>query len=178
LPEPEEVTIADVMQTYAADAVRHAKNHYGIDLDFSEASLRQIDRMLDDRMRGAVIEADRLTPEEQEDLWVYCKMIGGYVGEVIIRNLGGAWQAKPTDSGGTAVKLMAAGRIEASPPEGVWRTLTEPYRSMTSYYRSLRAILGHGDERTENGLEFIRLPPLSPEVPRDEPRGKPWWRFW
>src|SRR4051812_37077340 len=123
LPEPEQVTIADVMRAYAADTVKYAKRQYGIDLDYSETSLEQIDRILDDRTQGAVIEADKLTPEQQEDLWVYCKMIGGYVGEVIIRNLGGAWQTKELDSGSSSVRLMAAGKIEGSPPDSVWRTL-------------------------------------------------------
>jgi hypothetical protein len=178
LPEPQQVTIADVMRAYAADAVKHAKRQYGFDLDYSEASLEQIDRMLDDRMQGKVIEPDKLTSEQQEDLWVYCKMIGGYVGEVVIRNLGGTWQTKEIDSGSSSVKLMAAGKIEGSPPDSVWRTFTEPFRSMVSYYRSLRAILGHGGERTEQGVRMIKVPALSPAPPESERREKPWWKFW
>lgn len=178
MPEPQQVTIADIMRAYAADAVKYAKGQYGIDLDYSEASLEHIDRMLDDKMHGAVIEPDKLTPEEQEDMWTYCKVIGGYVGEVIIRNLGGTWQTKELDSGGSSVTLMAAGKIEGSPPDGVWRALTEPFRSMVSYYRSLRAILGHGEERTEQGVKMIKVPALSSAPPQARRRAKPWWRLW
>jgi hypothetical protein len=166
------------MRAYAADAVKHAKTRYGFDLDYSEASLAQIDRMLDDRMQGAVIETAKLTPEQQEELWIYCKMIGGYVGEVIIRNLGGSWETKEIDSGSSSVKLMAAGKIEGSPPDSVWRMLTEPFRSTVSYYRSLRAILGHGEERTEQGVKMIKVPALSSAPPQPDQRGKPWWKFW
>ncbi len=178
MPEPEKVTVADVMRAYAADAVKHAKNQYGFDLDYSEASLEHIDRMLDDKMHGAVIEPDKLTPEQRADLWIYCKMIGGYVGEVIIRNLGGTWQTKELDSGSSSVKLMAAGKIEGAPPDSVWRTLTEPFRSTVSYYRSLRAILGHGEERTEQGMKMIKVPALSSASPLTEGRARPWWKFW
>jgi hypothetical protein len=159
--ESQQVTIADVMRAYAADAVNYAKRQYGLDLDYSEASLEHVDRMLGDRRQGAVIVPEKLSAQEQKDLWTYCKMIGGYVGEVIIRNQGGTWQTKEIDSGSSSVKLMAAGKIEGSPPDSVWRTLTEPHRCMVSYYRSLRAILGHGEKRTEGGVEVIKLPPLS-----------------
>lgn len=178
LPKPEQVTIADVMRAYAADSVKHAKTRYGFNLDYSEASLAQIDRMLDDRMQGAVIDAAKLTPEQQDELWNYCKMIGGYVGEVIIRNLGGMWLAREIDPGNSSVKLMAAGKIEGSPPDSVWRTLTEPYRDTVSYYRALRAILGHGEQRTEQSVKVTMVPALSPAPPQAERRDKPWWKFW
>lgn len=176
--DPEQVTIADVMRAYAADTVTHAKSRYGIDLDYSEASLEEIDRMLGDRMGGAPIEPDKLTSEEREELWVYCKMIGGYVGEVVVRNLGGAWQVEEIDSENSAVTLMAAEKIKGSPPESVWRTLTEPYRSMVSYYRTLRAILGQGEERIEQGMKVIKVPALSAATPKSELGRKSWWKFW
>lgn len=55
--------LADVIRTYVADAVRHAKRRYGLTWINSEASLEQIDRMLDARMRGKVIEPDKLKSE-------------------------------------------------------------------------------------------------------------------
>jgi hypothetical protein len=137
----EEVTIGEVMRAWAADCVKHAKTNYSLDLDYSVASLDLVDHMVADRRGGALIDPSQLTPDEEQEWWNYCKMIGGYVGEVIIRNLGGTWLTKELDSGSACIKLLAAGRIEGSPPDSVWRTLTEPYRSMASYYRSLGAVL-------------------------------------
>jgi len=154
--ESEHTKVANVMRAYAEHAVEYAKTRYGIDLDYSEASLAEVDRMMDDRTRGTVIEVDQLTFDEREELWIYCKMIGGYVGEVVIRNLGGTWQAKQIDSGSLAVKLMVGGEIEASPPDAVWRTLTEPFRSMASYYRGVRAILGRAAKPLEGSNEAER----------------------
>jgi len=172
------VPIAEIMRAYSTEAVEYARNKYAIHLDFSEASLDEVDRIIRERTGGDVLDVDKLTPKEQEDLWVLCKMIGGYVGEVIIRNIGGMWQLDGREAGRTKAKLLAGGKIESWPPDSVWRTLTEPYRGMAGYYRGLRAILGHGEERIEGGIKTTILPPLSTTPPKVGASDKPWWRFW
>jgi hypothetical protein len=174
-----ETTIADVMRAHAADAVAFAERRFKIKLDYSEGSLVEIDRILTDRARAGLVVPSTLTIREEDELWVFCKMLGGYVGEVIIRNIGGTWQLKDIDSSSSSVHLLVAGRTEGSPPQAIWRTLTEPYRSIVSYYRTLNAILGQGEKCVEDGVEMVRLPPLSDRPPDAEPARKrrPWWKF-
>jgi len=159
-----DVTIADVMQAYANDALAFAKRRRDVTLDFSERSLEDVDQLLAGYMPPGLIVPDHLSETEREDLWILCKMVGGYVGEVIIRNIGGEWQMKDTGDGSASIKLITGG-VEGSPPEAIWRALTEPYKSVVSYYRGLRAILGHGEESTLDGIRTIRVPPLSNQPP-------------
>ncbi len=161
-----DVTIADVMRAYANDALSYAKRRFDVTLDFSERSLEDVDRILADYAKAGFVVPDNLSDAEREDLWVFCKTMGGYVGEVIIRNLGGDWQTKDVGEGAASVKLVTTGGVEGSPPDAVWRALTEPYKAIVSYYRGLRAILGHGVETVENGIRRVRLPPLSAQPPK------------
>ena len=107
-------------------------------------------------------------------------MIGGYVGEVIIRNIGGSWQMKEIDDKSSSVALLAAGRVQGSPPQAVWRALTEPYKGMATYYRTLMVALGRGDESLQDGIRMVKLPPLSDQAPdkKSHAKQKPWWKFW
>jgi hypothetical protein len=160
-----DVTIADVMRAYAADALSYARRRFDVTLDYSERSLEDVDRILADYTKSGPLVPDDLTDAEREDLWILCKMMGGYVGEVIIRNIGGDWQTRDLGEGAVSIKLVTTGGVEGSPPEAVWRVLTEPYKAVVSYYRGLRAVLGHGHETTEDGVRTVRLPPLSTQPP-------------
>jgi hypothetical protein len=163
-----EVTLADVVRAYARDAVAYAERRSDIALDYSERSLEGVGRILAECTKTGLLVPDDLSAAEREELWTFCKMVGGYVGEVIIRNLGGEWQTKELGGGATAIKLVTAG-VEDSPPEAVWRALTEPYKAIVSYCRGLRVILGHGEETVEDGIRTVRLPPLSARPPQPAP---------
>jgi hypothetical protein len=176
----EEVTISDVMRAFANDAVYYANHRLNVVLDFSEASLKDIDRILEDFTKGELVLPDNLSEAHRDALWTFCKMMGGYVGEVIIRNLGGQWQTRDKGDGAVCIHLVAAGDVDSSPPDAVWRALTEPFKgSIVSYYDTLRGVLGHGQQTTEGRGTFVRLPPLS-DQPRTQgaPEKRPWWRFW
>jgi hypothetical protein len=159
-----DVTIADVMRAYANDAVTYAQRTGKARLDFSERSLEDVDHILAEQVKCGLLVPDALSESGRNELWGFCKMMGGYVGEVIIRNIGGDWQTKDLEDGASRVVLVTAG-VAGSPPEAVWRVLTEPYKAIVSYYRGLRAVLGHGEERHEGGFRSVRLPPLSTEPP-------------
>lgn len=175
-----DVTIADVMRAYANDALDYAKRRFDVILDFSERSLEDIDLILADYNNSRLLVPDNLSAAEREELWLFCKMMGGYVGEVIIRNIGGEWQMKDMSEGAASIKLVSTGGVEGSPPEAIWRALTEPYKAIVSYYRGLRAILGHGNETIANGIRTIRLPPLSVQPPKQASgvTKRTWWKIW
>jgi hypothetical protein len=157
------VTIADVMRAYANDAVAYALRAGKGHLDFSERS-EDVDQLLAEKVKSGLLVPDALSESERNELWGFCKMMGGYVGEVIIRNIGGDWQTEGLEDGAAHVVLVVAG-VRGSPPEAIWRALTEPYRGIASYYRCLRVVLGHGEERFEGGFRSVQLPPLSAEPP-------------
>jgi hypothetical protein len=172
------VTIAHVMQGYATDAVAYAKRHFQINLDYSENSLRDIDHILSDYIESGFIDPDKLTPAKRDEFWTFCKMMGGYVGEVIIRNLGGTWKMKEIDDKSSSIDLLVTDRLEGSPPQAVWRALTEPYKSIATYYRTLIVLLGQGDQVPDRGPKIVHLLPLSDKPPEAGKEQKPWWRFW
>ena len=176
-----DITLADVMRTYANDAIAFSKRRFDFALDFSEQSLESIDCILADYTKSGLIVPDNLSATEQEELWILCKLLGGYVGEVIIRNIGGEWQQKDVGEEAAYIKLVTVGGVEGSPPDAIWRVLTEPYKaSMETYYQGLKAILGHGDEVIEHGIRGTRLPPLSAQSPGQklDADKRPWWKFW
>jgi hypothetical protein len=134
----EDVTLDDVMKAFAEDAVRLARGH-GIVLDFSEPSLEQVDLILYDLARDGVITPQ--TPQEDEALWLTSQILGGYVGEVVIRTMGGAWETLDHDDGTAEVRLVHEG-IVMVPLTTVYRRLTEDqFKPVARYCSTLRAIL-------------------------------------
>ena len=119
----------------------------GIALDYSEQSLEGVDRILAEFTKAGLLVPDDLSAAERDELWVFCKMLGGYVGEVIIRDLGGEWQTKETEDGTTAVKLVTAG-VEGSPPGG---RLGAAHRTVQGYRVVLSGAEGHPGSRRRNG---------------------------
>src|SRR5215467_9639191 len=82
-----EITISNVMKAYAQDAERLASEQ-GISLDYTEESLEHVDLLVHQIAVDNVLTAR--TPEEESQLWTLSKIYGGYLGEVVIRNLGRA----------------------------------------------------------------------------------------
>lgn len=129
-------TITDVMRAYADGTVAYAKRTIGVELDYSVESLGDVDRVLRAYAAGQPIEESSLSSAEEEDVWTFCKMIGGYVGEVILRSRGGSWSWRTLADGADGAVILC-GTVRGSPPDAVWRALTARDRSMTTYYRTL-----------------------------------------
>jgi hypothetical protein len=83
-----------MMVAYAEDAVAFARQNFGISLDYSNESIRQIEviteKLVQARPKGIVGKLFRRAPSEEEVQKV-CKMLGGYIGEVYRRAKGGEW---------------------------------------------------------------------------------------
>ncbi len=132
-----------LMRLYAEDAVAIAKRCHDITLDYSEQSIVAVDEILDRMTSGGTIDASTLKPEDEEELWNYCKAYGGYIGEVISRYIGAVWKAKPATDGSSNIELFVANQITASPPQKVWKRLMESeFDRMIGYYRGLQHVLG------------------------------------
>ncbi|MCA9103930.1 MAG: DUF3806 domain-containing protein [Planctomycetales bacterium] len=77
--------LASQMAADANSAVELAASHFDESLDYSEASVAAIERMVDDVEYSLPGGA---TPENKRLL---CRLWGAYIGEVFRRNLGGQW---------------------------------------------------------------------------------------
>jgi hypothetical protein len=133
-----EITISDVMKAYAQDAERLASEQ-GISLDYTEESLARVDLLLH-KIAGDTVRTPR-TPEEASQLWALSKIYGGYLGEVVIRNMGGAWELQDNPDGSARVVLHCEG-VRMFPPDKVYNRLTENlFSTVSGYCRVLRAII-------------------------------------
>jgi hypothetical protein len=133
-----DVTISDVMIAYARDA-EHIALRDGIVLDYSEASLMQVDSILQGIAGESVLSPK--TPEEEDQIWTWSKLYGGYVGEVVIRNMGGAWETLDNSDGSARVILRCEG-VQMFPLEKVYKRLTEDeFSGVSGYCRALRFII-------------------------------------
>jgi len=136
--EMAEITISNVMKAYAQDAERLASEQ-GISLDYTEESLERVDLLLH-KITGDTILTPR-TPEEAAQLWALAKIYGGYLGEVVIRNMGGAWELQDNPDGSARVVLRCEG-VTMFPAEKVYKRLTEDlFSNLSGYCRALRAII-------------------------------------
>lgn len=78
--------IRKVAEAYAKDTVEYAKKHFDLKLDWSDASIQQLERMFVD------LDTDRAQAAPTvERTGEFSKMFGSYVGEVYRRNHGATW---------------------------------------------------------------------------------------
>jgi hypothetical protein len=82
-PDPQ---IAEDAEAYALDAVDLAARNFGVALDWSEDSVRQVEQML-----GRLHDELARTRPPQDAVWTFAKAFGSYVGEVVRRHHGGEW---------------------------------------------------------------------------------------
>jgi hypothetical protein len=82
-PDPR---VAEVAEAYSLDAVDLAARNFGITLNWSDESVRQVEEMLG-RLHDEMAQAQ--PPEEA--IWTFAKAFGSYVGEVLRRHHDGEW---------------------------------------------------------------------------------------
>jgi hypothetical protein len=94
---------------------------------------------------------------------------GCYLGEVIVRNLGGRW--RPTaETGWARLPEMAAYPLVVELPNGhQCNPLARPFK-LLERGREGESMLGF-----YQGLESLAREPAQPSPP---PPRRPWWRFW
>jgi hypothetical protein len=145
-----------------------AMNVLGVALDYSEASLRHIDHLISVRVPNRPVALDTLTSDAQHSLWGHCLLMAAYVGEVVLRNLGAAWQEEQLASGEVRVKLLVVGQIAATPANYFWRSITEPYRGLAvSFYEGLLATLeiNKHELKSSGGSHSVSVRELSTIAP-------------
>ncbi len=81
-------TDADVQrmnEAYALDAVDAARINFGVELDWTDASIETVEQILGE------LHAQRASAPSDEVIWTFAKAFGSYMGEVYRRNHGGTW---------------------------------------------------------------------------------------
>lgn len=137
-----EPTIADMMQAYAEDAIDVARERFGIHLDYSEASIEQVERILD-RLHTS-IPRDFFsrwlkrgpTPDEIDRV---ARMFGGYIGEVMRRRFGGEWTLDSSIFVEPTITLAFSPTSMVFPPSKVYKRLIDGEGdAVTSYYQVIK----------------------------------------
>lgn len=126
--------VAQAAQASAAEAVKYAQATQHLKLDYSEASIDDVEHVLDMEHLSRAL-ASRLSNDPQ--LTHVAEIFGAYVGEVYRRNRGAAWgqvtlngNTYPgfrTDSG---INVWATGRV-------LNRLVDGPDNNIAEYYRKL-----------------------------------------
>jgi hypothetical protein len=83
----------DLMQAASADAIHYAQEEHQITLDKTIVSLQQIDKVL-----AALHQREQAQRHSAELVFTLCNILGAYIGEVFISNVGGQWQHNQLDS--------------------------------------------------------------------------------
>lgn len=127
--------INDMMSAYAEDAVDFARQRFDIRLDYSHASVEYVEaiaaKLFQERPKGFVGKLFRKGPSDEE-VQTVCKMLGGYMGEVLRRSKGGEWAINQEFS---AIGLKN-GETWLFPPAKVYKRLTNGAEdNLWSYFR-------------------------------------------
>lgn len=131
-------TLAEIQAAAAVDAVELAKVYFDVRLDFSEASVATLDRIVDD------IHYSIPDGKTAENIDLVCRLWGAYIGEVFRRHVGGEW-VRWDDQFGTSVAFQSGG-VTVFPEDKVRkRILSGPEHNLRDYYQVFRDQMSVGD---------------------------------
>ena len=128
-------SIAEMMQSYAADAVQVAQDRFGFVLDYSDGSIASLETILS-TVAGSLNFSDKDAVEEQVKLW------GGYLGETVRRRWDGAWDLIPYPGRAAAVPTLVVAGSQLYPLMKVYRRLTMgDAENVWKFYEKIRGRL-------------------------------------
>ena len=134
-------TVAKMAAAYALDAIDVAQRNFGTALDGSEASVANVEQLLDTLQQSI--------PEQKPSkdvIWTFAKIFGSYVGEVFRKNYGGSWGFCADESGEKQYALEQNGTIIWPHTRAYKRLVDGPENNVWHYYQVLaRRPHAHGD---------------------------------
>jgi hypothetical protein len=83
----------DLMKSASADAVTFAETDHKLSLDNSVASLERVDKLLSE-----LHHREKKQRHSAELVFTLCNIMGAYIGEIFIANVGGQWQHNQIDT--------------------------------------------------------------------------------
>ncbi|HKU23875.1 MAG TPA: hypothetical protein VJQ54_00310 [Candidatus Sulfotelmatobacter sp.] len=139
-------TISDMMEQYAADAVRLAPE-FGVRLDYSEHSLEALERILDqlaNRFQSSETEP-RSEDSTAKELDSISRIWGGYFGETIRQLWGGEWGIETYPGTIAPVISVDIGGAKLFPVMKIYRRLTKGQdENVWRFYETVRARVSGG----------------------------------
>lgn len=139
-------TISDMMEQYAAEAVRLG-SEFGVKLDYSESSLETLERVLDqlaDKLPSSKTEPRSEDTMEQE-LDSVSRIWGGYFGETIRRLWGGEWGVETYPGTIAPVISVDIGGAKLFPVMKIYRRLTKGQdENVWLFYQKVRGRVSEG----------------------------------
>jgi hypothetical protein len=129
-------TIDDMMKAYSEDAIDLA-NQMGINLDYSEESLKNVEEILERYHQGIPKGLKKFFTKvpSEEEITRMSKVWGGYIGEVIKKRLGGEWGL----SSDNAITLILSDGSEIYPPSKAnKRIINGPEDNVVHYYQIIK----------------------------------------
>lgn len=128
--------VGDMMSAYAADAVQYAAK-FKRTLDYSEESIAELEKLCvllyTAIPKTFIKKLFRKVPSEETILHM-SKMLGGYMGEVIIRKYGGQWAIENFRHEGNTI-LLNAGGLKIFPVGTLYKRLKNgPEESILQVY--------------------------------------------
>lgn len=129
-------SIADMMQSCAADAVQAAQQSFGFTLDYSPASIESLETIL------ANVAAN-LQLQDKDAVETAVKLWGAYFGETVRRSFGGAWDLVQYPGKPTAVPALLVSGSQLYPLMKVYRRLSMgEAENIWKFFEKIRSRLG------------------------------------
>ncbi len=117
-----------MMEAYASDAVNAAREQFGTELDYSAESVALLEDLLGKLAPSAggnwFTRLVKLSVSDEE-LDTFCKMFGGYLGEVMRRRHDGTWVLSDNPTGEDSVIGLEIGETKVFPPSKVRKRLID-----------------------------------------------------
>ena len=132
------MTLDETNITDYADTLALQVKGGGRTLDYSEASVSVLEELL--RVSDPLLAGENF-PDVQRNLITFYN--GCYLGEVIARNLGGAWRFEENWFDASLVIPFGAGGLQVFPFQKLHRRLTEgkEAQDLAAYYEGVKAKL-------------------------------------
>jgi Domain of unknown function (DUF3806) len=164
---PEEVAdlVRRMMEAYAEDAVNAARTGFNTELDYSPESIKAVEELLGRLYpavrRGWFRKLFRIGISD-EQLDTLCKMFGAYIGEVVRRQQGGAWEVVQNDLGMESVIALVHGEEKIFPPSKVYKRLVNGDEDNVWHYYQVVMELGESVAgEFLDSSEFLGVPRSS-----------------
>lgn len=127
------------MTAYAEDAVEYA-SHLKKNLDYSNESIQVVEEictlLYNSIPKGFIAKIFKNPPSEETILQI-SKMMGGYVGEVLIKNFGGNWDIEDFMNQGDTI-VLTIGETKIFPVARIYKRLVNgPEDNVYHYFHYL-----------------------------------------
>lgn len=122
--EEAKISVQDSMTKFAKQAVAFAKQGFKINLDFSDNSIKDLERILE-IFYGSFTPGQEPTEDELQNAAI---IWGAYLGETLRRNYGGEWAVE------NEISVLKIANFKIFPPSKIYKRLTNGPEDNVAFY--------------------------------------------